>query len=331
MTSTNPIEVHLEAQGAKPNFRYDIIQPLVQGRVPIEGVSLTVAGAMETAGQFDNPKFKNGDFGLLDTNVGDILPAIDAGWDMVALPVLIKRKPIYNYIWVRADRRIETPKDLEGKTFATAIWGVVTTYARGMLKKFHDVDHTTFKWIANVDGPWPLHKPVNVEYRTDKKPQWQRLLDGEVDACSGDIIDPKAWEILESSPDIVKRLFPNYRQMHRDLRRDHGIVTPTHMMCMGGKLHRENPGLSRRLYDAFEQSREIAIADAKGDGSSYNLIMDARELMRDQLKEMGDIYKHGVAANRDLFEMTFDFYEDQGQTSRRLSLEEVFTADTLDT
>jgi hypothetical protein len=59
--------------------------------------------------------------------------------------------------------------------------------------------------------------------------------------------------------------------------------------------------------------------------------MDARELMRDQLKEMGDIYKHGIAANRDLFEMTLDFYEDQGQTSRRLSLEEVFAPDTLDT
>jgi len=46
---------------------------------------------------------------------------------------------------------------------------------------------------------------------------------------------------------------------------------------------------------------------------------------------MGDIYKHGVAANRDLFEMTLDFYEDQGQTSRRLSLEEVFALDTLNT
>ena len=42
----------------------------------VGGVSLTVAGAMETAGQFDNPKFKNGDFGLLDTNVGDIRRAV---------------------------------------------------------------------------------------------------------------------------------------------------------------------------------------------------------------------------------------------------------------
>ena len=271
------------------------------------------------------------EFGLLDTNIGDILPAIDAGWDIVALPVLIKRKPIYNYIWVRADRGIQGPKDLEGKTIATAIWGVITTYARGMLKQFHGVDHRTFKWVANVEGPWPLHRSVEVEYRADGKPQWQRLLDGEVDACTGDIISPEAWDLLEGSPHIVRRLFPNYREMHRELRRDHGFVTPTHMIAMGGKLHRQNPGLSHKLYSAFEKSREIAISDARGDGSSYNLIMDAREIIREQLEDIGDIYKHGVGANRALFEMTMDFYADQGQTSRRLSLQDVFTSDTLDT
>jgi hypothetical protein len=38
MTLTKAIDVLLEAHGAKPNFRYDIILPLVTGRVPIEEV-----------------------------------------------------------------------------------------------------------------------------------------------------------------------------------------------------------------------------------------------------------------------------------------------------
>jgi 4,5-dihydroxyphthalate decarboxylase len=331
MTSTNAIDVLLEAQGAKPNFRYDIILPLVTGRVPIDGVSLKVAGVMDNAGIFENPRFKNGEFGILDTNIGDILPAIDAGWDFKVLPVMIKRKPVYNYLWVRADRGIETPKDLEGRVIASSSWGVVTTYSRGLLQRFHDVDLTKLRWITNVAGPWELHKPVDVDYPAQPMPQWQRLLDGEADACTGDIIDPKAWELLESSPDKVKRLFPDYREQHRKLWKEHQIVTPSHVIVMGGKTHRDNPGLARKLYDAFEQSREIAYADAQGDGSSYNLVMDAREMMRDQIKEMGDIFKHGIAANRNLIEMTLDFYADQGQTSRRLSIEEVFAEGTLDT
>ena len=43
MPPTDVIEVFLEAQGSQPNCRHDMILPLVQGRVPIDGVSLTVA------------------------------------------------------------------------------------------------------------------------------------------------------------------------------------------------------------------------------------------------------------------------------------------------
>ena len=100
---------------------------------------------------------------------------------------------------------------------------------------------------------------------------------------------------------------------------------------MGGKLDRANPGLALTLYEAFEQSREIAYADAQGDGASYNLVVDARELVRDQLKAMGDVFKHGIAANKELIEMTLDFYYDQGQTKRRLAVDDVFAKSTLGT
>jgi hypothetical protein len=100
---------------------------------------------------------------------------------------------------------------------------------------------------------------------------------------------------------------------------------------MGGKLHRANPGLARKIYDAFEQSRELAYYDVLGDGSSYNIVLDSRETFRDQVKAMGDVWKHGISANRATWDMTLDFYAEQGQTSRRLSIEEVFAEDCLDT
>ena len=109
------VEILLEAQGARPNFRYDILQPLLQGRATIEGATLRTSGPADLAGFFDQPRFKAGDFGLLDINMGDVVPAIDAGWDMRCLPVFIKRKPVYNYLWVRADRGIDTPTRPRGQ------------------------------------------------------------------------------------------------------------------------------------------------------------------------------------------------------------------------
>jgi hypothetical protein len=35
----------------------------------------------------------------------------------------------------------------------------------------------------------------------------------------------------------VKRLFPNYREMHRQLWKEHRVMTPSHVVVMGGKLH----------------------------------------------------------------------------------------------
>jgi 4,5-dihydroxyphthalate decarboxylase len=331
MTTTTAIEVRLEAQGSQPNFRQDIILPLVSGRVPIEGVTLKPSGPHISPGIFEDPRFKEGDFGLLDTNIGDVIPAINAGWNIVCLPVFTKRKPILNYLWVRSDRGINSPKDLKGKTLSTSGWGVVTTFTRQYLQRFHGVDASQLRWIAGGPGRWELYKQVQVEYPADRKRQERRLLDGEVDGCTGDITDPNSWSELENSPDKVKRLFPNYRELHRQMLKEHGIYTPAHIMAMGGRLNKEHPGLARKLFDALEQSRELAYADALGDGTTYSLIMDGRELVRDQLKEWGDPHKHGIKAQRANIDLLLDAYYEQGQTRRRLSQDEIFAESTLDT
>ena len=330
---TSDIEVTLEAQGALPNFRYDIIQPLVQGRVAINGASLKVSAPTASAGLFDNPRFEQGDFGLLDANWGDLLPAIDTGWDMVLLPVFIKRKPVYNYLWVRSDRGISAPKDLEGKTFASVGYtSAISTYTRGFLQHFWGVDLSRLTWLLGAPGRFEVHdKSVRINYAEGpRKTPIARLLDGDVDASTGDITDAKAWAALESSPD-VKRMFPDYQEQNRRLLQDRKILTPVHVIAIGGKLDKAYPDLARRIYDAFERSRELAYDDAVGDGSGYSITLGNRELLRDQLAASGDVWKHGLAANQNVIETFLDYNFEQGVTKTRLSPDRVFARGTLDT
>ena len=56
-----------------------------------------------------------------------------------------------------------------------------------------------------------------------------------------------------------------------------------------------------------------------------------RELMRDQLKEWGDVWTHGIAANRNTIDTFLDYNFEQGLTKTRLSLDQVFAKGTLDT
>jgi 4,5-dihydroxyphthalate decarboxylase len=156
------------------------------------------------------------------------------------------------------------------------------------------------------------------------------LLDGDVDGSTGDITDAKAWTALESSTQ-VKRLFPDYQEQNRRLLTEHEILTPVHVIAIGGKLNREHPDLARRLYDAFERSRDQAYEDALGDGSGYSITLGSRELVRDQLSALGDVWKHGLSANRSVVETFLDYNFEQGVTRTRLAPEQVFAAGTLDT
>ena len=328
------IEIALEGQAALPNHRYDLLQPLLQGRVAIEGVTIKPSGAIDRAGYFESPRFQDGDFGLLDTNVGDVIPAIEAGWDMVCLPVFNKRKPVFNFLWVRADRGIDAPKDLEGRTIATVGYASsISTYSRGLLARFHSVDLTKLRWLSAAPGRFPIHRGIEsqIEYAAGPpKSPVQRLMDGEVDGSTGDITASKDWAALEAHPG-VKRLFPDYQEQNVRLWREHRILTPTHIVVMGGKLHRENPGLARRLYEAFAASKDMAIDDMLGDATGYSMLLNTRELMRDQLRDLGDMYPMGIVANRNTIDWFLDFNVEQGLTRDRMTYEQIFAADTLDT
>ncbi len=327
------LEISLEAQGARPNFRYDIMQPLLQGRAPIEGAILRPGSANDVAGFFNNPKFKSGEFGLLDINMGDVVPAIDAGWDLRCLPVFIKRKPVYNYLWVRTDRGIDAPKDLEGKTVGTVGYSsAISIYTRGFLKDFYGVDLEQLRWLVNASGPFEIYNTaVHVEQATGApKGAAQRLLDGEIDASTGDITDLALWHHLESS-NTVKHLFADYQTENRKLLQERGIFTPVHIIVIGGALERADPAIARRVFDAFEDSRRIAYEDALSDATGYSIKTGLRELMRDEVAEFGQIFTHGVSKNRTTIDLFLDYCADQGVTKQRLALDQFFAAGTLET
>ena len=79
-------------------MRYDITLPLLDGRVEIAGVNLKPdrgPGSMVFA---DNAAQREGDFGVADLNLGYLLPALEAGWQIAALPVFSKRKTALQFI-----------------------------------------------------------------------------------------------------------------------------------------------------------------------------------------------------------------------------------------
>ena len=96
----------------------------------------------------DSP-LRTGDFGLVDLNMANWLPAIESNWQLVGLPVFSKRKHVYTYLFCHASAGINTPKDLEGKRVLSTISGsAVAIWLKGLLQHRHGVDVESITWVS---------------------------------------------------------------------------------------------------------------------------------------------------------------------------------------
>ncbi len=324
MTSSEPLEIEF------PVMRYDITFPILEGRVPIEGAKLKPVRSSSMINK-EEPKLKAGDFGLMDLNIGYFLPAIEAGWQMIGLPVFSKRKPVYQLIFCHADSRIRTPKDLEGKrigsrTYRTAL----TVWARGLLKERYDVDFTTVQWVLQAKEVFPVHdSTAKIDYVDESRNMVQRLVAGELDAIITDISDTRMFESLEHDPKI-KRLLPNYVEEDQRLYGETGIFTPVHMIVMSRTLDREHPELAGKFYAAFEKAKQVAYDDILSDRGGFSVVY-LRERMKEQMAAWGDPWKYGITANKTTIDAFTRYNVDQGMIRSAPSYSDMFAAGTLGT
>jgi 4,5-dihydroxyphthalate decarboxylase len=324
MMTTEILEVEF------PVMRYDISLPLLEGRVPIDGVKLKPVRTSSMINRED-PKMKSGDFGLCDLNIGYLLPAIEARWEIIGLPVFSKRKPVYQLVFYHADSGIRAPKDLERKrigsrTYRTAL----TVWARGLLHERYGVDFSSVQWVLQAKEVFPVHdSQVRIEYVDETKNMSQRLIAGELDAIITDISDTKMFDNLESHPK-VRRLFPNYVQDDEQLYRETGIFTPVHMIVMSRKLDRERPDFAAKFYAAFEKAKELACDDTLSDRGGFSVVY-LRERMKEQMKSWGDPWKYGIRSNKSTIDAFIKYNVEQGMIRAAPSYAEIFAAGTLET
>ncbi len=319
-----PLEIELS------QMRYDITLPLFEGRVPIEGVIFKQVKSSSMINKED-AKLKAGDFGLMDLNIGYLLPAIEGGWEIVGLPVFSKRKPVYQLIFCNSASAIGCAKDLAGKTIGSRTYRTaLTVWARGLLKERHGADFGSVKWVLQAKEFFPVHDAaLNIEYVDESRSMAQRLIAGEFDALITDISDTKLFEALENHP-AVRRLFPNYMEDDRELYNHTGIFTPVHMIVMSRKLDREHPELARKLYAAFEQAKQIAYDDILSDRGGFSVAY-LRERMKEQMATWGDPWQYGIQANQSTMDAFLRYNVDQGMIRRAPPYEGIFAAGTLDT
>jgi 4,5-dihydroxyphthalate decarboxylase len=317
-------------------WNYDRTNPLLDGRV-------TVAGAAPEFTVLSPPEnfirtFTEQPFDVTEMSFSNYMSAYaDDSSPYVAIPVFLSRTFRHGAIFVRTDRGINVPADLEGKTIGLVEYDMTAAVVvRGLLRDEYGVDTKSIHWrVGDPEVPWRETIPIPwVPYGTDVQPMEggatlnDALVNGSIDA----LIGIEAPSCFTSGTPGITRLFPEWRAAERDYFSRTGIFPIMHAVGIKRDLFDANPWLAGALFEAFESAKAMAIAElAVTNAPKATLPWVAAEL-RATRNIMGDDYwPYGVSQNRKVLESLIRWsYEDE-LTSRRLSIDELFVPSMLDT
>jgi len=322
-------------------YQYDRVTGLVDGRVKVAGceTKFTPAkiGDMNTH-VFDGPKEREvTEIGLLPF----ILAVANEGLeDYSLLPVFPLRLFRHKSIFIRTDRGIEKPADLRGKKIGTPGYSSSSlTWIRGVMQHEYGVKPEDLEWIVSAKDSSTkaagsvsklenvLPDGISIQTGPAGKDESDLLVDGDVDALFH-AIEPRCFQ--EGHPKIA-RLFDDSRKTEREYFKNTGIFPIMHAVAVRNDVMQSNPDLPQALFTAYSQSKQLAY-DAINTNAYYMTALPwiAQEAESTR-KLMGDNYwPYGVEANRKTLEAILLYSYEQGLAKRKLKIEDLFHASTLD-
>ena len=321
-------------------YQYDRVEPLIDGRVQIEGCEtdfeIAKIGDMNTH-VFSGPKTRE------LTEIG-LLPFVlafanEEFRDYTLIPVFPLRVFRHKSIFIRTDRGITKPEDLRGRTIATPGYSSTSlTWIRGIMQHEYGVKPEEIKWVvsskessAEASGgasKWENIIPQGISIRTgtEGKDESELLVDGDVDALFH-AAEPKAYQAGHPK---VARLFADSRKTERAYFAKTGIFPIMHAVAVRKETVQTHPWLPKAVFDAYSRAKQLTYDDIKRSAwykTSLPWIGQEAEETRNLMGE--NYWPYAVEPNRKALEALLQYAHEQGLAQRVLRIEELFHPSTL--
>ncbi|MBL6945613.1 MAG: hypothetical protein ISR47_03140 [Rhodospirillales bacterium] len=317
-------------------WNYDRARPIIDGRVGVEGCN--VAPIVLPTSELFPRAVQRQEFDVSELSVSSHILQVsrgDAGY--VAIPVFPSRSYRHACIYVRTDRGIETPKDLEGKIVGVPEYQMtLALWLRGILQDVYDVDFRTLHYRTggtNVAGrkerlPLKLPEHMDVQPIAPDKCLNDLLVAGEIDAIMTPM-PPTAF--TEGSP-MVRRLFDDVASVERDYYRKTGFFPIMHVVGVRRSLAEKHPWLPAAVFDAFVAAKKMAMNEldeiARGNANRITLPWFAAEWEATKAMMGEDFWPYGLPANRAELETLCRYSSEQYLAERAVSVDEIFAPDS---
>jgi 4,5-dihydroxyphthalate decarboxylase len=301
---------------------YEIVRPLIDGKVAVDGVDLTILTDMDSATR--HWRFLNNrEFDVAEVSASSYLAARDNDWPFRAIPVFLHRRFRHGFVFVNTGKGIAKPADLKGKRIGVkTLMTTAVLWMRGILQHEYGVPLNSIEWVAEIEGDVAVNLPPDIKYSVlaDDKSVETMLAEGELDAVfHSDLIKP-----FVAKDKRVARLFPDHRAEEMAYYRRTGIFPIMHVLGLRQALVEERPWLAVNLFRAFNEAKAAAMRRM----ANPRIVPLAwyRAAWEEQERVLGpDPWEYGLGdENRKNLETLAAYSYEQGLIKNKPALEQLF-------
>ena len=236
---------------------------------------------------------------------------------------------------MRTDRGIQGPADLKGKRIGLPEYQLTACVWARMILEEHGVKASDVTWVrGGIETPGrpekiPLQLPPDI--RVEVAPETQSLnallAAGEIDGFLG----PRTPSCFDQGHPQLRWLFEDPTAAAEDWFRRTRIFPIMHVIGVRRTIVEANPWLPAALLKAFEQSKAAALVRLSDTSATKVTLPFIEEQLAAARRLMGqDYWSYGVPANRHTLEAFLDAHHRQGLSARRVAVDELFPASTLE-
>ncbi len=312
---------------------YDRHIPLFDGSVNPDGVELTVLAVGQSHplkdGQDRHERMlQKGEFDVCELSLSSYLMAKSRGMPFTATPVFPRRLFSLSQMWVNVDAGIHSPQDLVGKkvglsTFQTTL----SVLAKGDLQSEYGIPWRNIRWILAKDEavPFKPQEGLSVELVAPGKKMGPMLEQGEISAL---MVPHPPKEALSGSKKI-RRLFADPKREEIKYYKKNGYYPIMHLVAFKDDVLKKNPRLATTIMKVFDEAKQSCVAYY--DDPNWSRFIWGRHLFEEERGVFGeDPWPNGVKKNRANIERFLEYSWDQGLLEKKLTVEELFADNTLD-
>ena len=301
---------------------YEIVRPLIDGKVEVDGVDLTILTDMDSATR--HWRFlRNGEFDVAEVSSSSYLAARDNDWPFRAIPVFLHRRFRHGFMFINTTKGISKPSDLIGRRVGVkTLMTSAVLWMRGILQHEYGVPLNSIEWVAEIEDDVNVALPPDIKYSclpNDKSVETM-LAEGELDAVfHSDFVKP----FLAHDPRVA-RLFPDSKAEEMAYYQRTGIFPIMHVVGIRQSLAEQYPWLAINLFRAFNEAKTIAMERMR----NPRIVPLAwyRAAWEEQEQILGpDPWEYGLTdKNRKILETLVSYSYEQGLIRTRPTLEQLF-------